>query len=232
MPPIIRPPAQKVKCNDPRIVKRFNASHLQHLIEHKLHQRAFALEIQALYPLAPMLQKEAEALDLLHMDGIKHADRQCRKLHMGGIPFSLEFKRMDATVGFWNALIHRKSGKQASSRFLQRLIKKAGIPDRLSFFSALTKDELIAKHKVAYQEYRTFVKQHSVTARVTWLEDLAEARVAEELKRKGQAPTGFRYRCFTKLKKGQTLLSKATDSYANFGIVNACAPRLGGLKQF
>jgi hypothetical protein len=146
------------------------------------------------------------------MDGIKHADKQCRKLNMGGIPFSLEFKKMDATVGLWNALIHRKSGKRVSSRFLQRMLKKAGIPDRLSSFSALTKEEIIAKRKVAYQDYRTFFKQHSTTARVTWLEDLAEARAAEELKRKNQETKGIRRRSFTKLKKGQTLLSKATDT--------------------
>jgi hypothetical protein len=91
MPPIIRPPARRVKCNDPRIVNRFNDLYLHHLVEHKLHQRAFALEIQASYPLAPTLQKEAEDLDLLRMDDIKHADRQCRKLQMGGIPFSFEF---------------------------------------------------------------------------------------------------------------------------------------------
>jgi hypothetical protein len=56
------------------------------------------------------------------------------------------------------------------------------------------------------------VKQHSVTARVTWLNDLAEARAAEELKRKDQAPKGIQCRRFTKLKKGQTPLSKATNN--------------------
>jgi hypothetical protein len=56
------------------------------------------------------------------------------------------------------------------------------------------------------------VKQHSTTARVTWLEDLAEARATEALKRKNQETKGIRRRSFTKLKKGQTLLSKATDT--------------------
>jgi hypothetical protein len=41
MPPILRPPTRRVKCNDPRIMKHFNDSYLQFLIEHKLHDQAF-----------------------------------------------------------------------------------------------------------------------------------------------------------------------------------------------
>jgi ATP/maltotriose-dependent transcriptional regulator MalT len=213
MPPILRPPTRRVKCNDPRIMQHFNDSYLQFLIDHKLHDQAFRLEAQASYPLSPQLQREAEKLDRLRMEGVAYADHRCRKLHMGGVPFSIEFKMMDAKVGFGNAMIHRKSGKKVSSHFLQCLIKKAGISERLSAFSGLSKDELLERRSKAYRDYRHFVEQQSVIARANWLEDLAEARAAAALKQQESDSKRIRSSRYSKqLKPGQTTISKATDT--------------------
>jgi hypothetical protein len=61
-------------------------------MEHKLHARAFDLESQASYPLPHRLSDQAEKLDKLRMDGVAYANKKCRKLFMGGVPYSLEFQ--------------------------------------------------------------------------------------------------------------------------------------------
>jgi hypothetical protein len=116
---------------------------------------------------------------------------------------------MDAQVGFWNALLQSHSGKTMSSRFLQRMIKKAGITEGLISFSFMNKDEILAKRKEAYQAYRHFVAQKSVIARVNWLEDLAEARATEALQIQANKHKGASYQRRKPVKEGETAQSKA-----------------------
>jgi hypothetical protein len=146
------------------------------------------------------------------MEGIAYVDQKCRKLCMGGVSYSLEFQRMDAQVGFWNALLQRKSGKKLSSRFLQRMIKKAGITEGLISFSAMTKDKILAKRKEAYRVYQLFVAQKSVISCVNWLEDLAETRAAEALQIQANTHKGISYQRRKPLTEGENVHSKATTT--------------------
>ncbi len=91
MPPTNKPQARRLKCNDPRVVKCFNQYYFEFLRKHKLHERAFALEAALCYPLRSRLQREAEKLVTKKMEGILWADKRCRKLRMGGIPYSKRF---------------------------------------------------------------------------------------------------------------------------------------------
>jgi hypothetical protein len=90
----------RLKCNDPRVVKSFIQYYFEFLRKRKLHERAFQLEADAIYPLSQALQQQAEQLDTLKMQGILHADRKCRKLGMGGVPYSKRYKQLNSTIGF------------------------------------------------------------------------------------------------------------------------------------
>jgi hypothetical protein len=100
MPPTNKPQAHRLKCKDPRVIKCFNQYYFDFLRKHKLQERTFALEAVIRYPLPVQLQLEAEKLDIKKMEGILWADKRCRKLRMGGIPYSQRFKELKSAVGF------------------------------------------------------------------------------------------------------------------------------------
>ena len=181
MPLTNKPQARRLKCNDPRVVRTFNQYYFDFLRKHKLHERAFRLEADALYPLPRDLQKQAEQLDTLKMQGILHADKKCRKLRMGGVPYSKKYKQLNSAIGFWNEMLRRKQGNRVKSKHLQRLIKKAAILIPLCTINQYTLEQVKAARWQHFQDYNDFVSTADA-ARITWLEELAEARAEADLK--------------------------------------------------
>ena len=108
MPPLIRYAQRRVKTNDPRITSRFNRLYRSFLLERNMPFRALNLESQATYPLSPIHCLEAEKLDELKVEGVWHADQHCRRLFMGNVPFSPEYKQLTSAIGFWNAVLHKQ----------------------------------------------------------------------------------------------------------------------------
>jgi hypothetical protein len=173
------------------VVQCFNQHYFKFLCKHKLQERAFALEAAIRYPPPIRLQREAEKLDTKKMEGLFWADKRCRKLHMVGIPFSRRFNELDRAVGFWNEMLREKLGNHVISKALQRLIvKKTAIPILLREICAYTLEQVQTERSKNFEAYSTFLGQAGV-AQATWLEELAEARAAEELK---QGPKSKRKR--------------------------------------
>ena len=180
MPPLPTAVGRRMKCNDPRVVKRFNSFYDEFLEKHDLYRRTFELERKAMYPLSEELQREAEKIDKLKMEGIRYADRRCRRTFMGGVPFSPEYKFWVNRLKLWQALVAEKRGSKFGSKVLQRLIKAAQCPTKLKDLRGLSLEELAAGQRRAMQDYKTF-KGESGTKRRTFLEDLAKARADKRL---------------------------------------------------
>ena len=90
-----RPAARRLKCGDPRIMKKWKKVYTRFIKQHKLHSRLFAIEsacIRQHNNLTPTQIKIYNGLLNLRLQGIKHADKKCRKLMMGGVPYSEEIK--------------------------------------------------------------------------------------------------------------------------------------------
>lgn len=180
MPPLPTVAGRRMKCNDPRVVERFNRFYDEFLDKHDLYRRTFQLERLATYPLSEELQHEAERIDKLKMEGIRYADRRCRRLCMGGVPFSPEYKFWVNRLKLWQALAAEKRGTQIGSKVLQRLIKAAQCPTKLRDLRKLPLEEITACQQRAMQDYKVF-KRESGMKRRTFLEDLAEARADKKL---------------------------------------------------
>jgi hypothetical protein len=194
MPPTNKPQTRQLKCNDPRVVRTFNQYYFEFLRKHKLHKRAFRLEADAIYPLPWDLQQQAEQLDTLKMQGILHADKNCRKLRMGGVPYSKRYKQLNSAIGFWNKMLRRKQGNRVKSKHLQRLIKKAVIPTPLCTINQYTLEQVKAARWQNFKDYNDFVSKADV-ARTTWLKELAEARAEEDLKKRPTSKKKKRATC-------------------------------------
>jgi hypothetical protein len=102
---------------------------------------------------------------------------------MGGVPYSKQYKQLNSAIGFWNKMLRWKQGNRVKSKHLQRLIKKAAIPTPLCTINQYTLEQVKAARWQNFKDYNDFVSKADV-ARTTWLEELAEARAKEDLKKR------------------------------------------------
>ena len=183
MPPVQKAAFRRVKCNDPRIWKKFNQHYKSFASNCGLGTKIFQTEADSSYPPTVQALEQADIVADLRYKAIAYADNKCRRVFMGGVPFSDEYKHLELRVGFWNHLAAKKHGRKVGSKLLARFLVKLKDPTPLQVYSALTPDEVDAKSKAIHIEYRKFKKEKSTTSRSTWLEKLADARAKQEQER-------------------------------------------------
>jgi hypothetical protein len=170
LPPVVFPNARRLKCQDPRIVKRYLQLLEEFVQRHRLPERAFALQEQCSYPLSPLHAAEWEAIDSLRVQGMLYAERRCRKLHMGGVSWSPDVQRSMDLILLWQLVCKRKKGVHVGSRVIQRVASKVGVSNALS--SSL--EEAVSSLRQAHRDYKV-TKRNAPSSRKTWLENLAQA---------------------------------------------------------
>jgi hypothetical protein len=111
MPAIVHHQARRLKTNDPRIVKRYTDSWATFILEHDLLNRAYLVQQACAYPLPAHLQDEIEAIDALRQIGMGLADRKCRKLSTGAVPWSPVVQAARERVELWGLLFKKKGRK-------------------------------------------------------------------------------------------------------------------------
>jgi len=86
---------QRLTLQDPRVVKRYNTVLRKEHERLRLPTRAF--ELQAAIPrgLQQHHKDEYEKIAKLDADARKHAEKKCRKLWMGAVPFSDSIKKQE-----------------------------------------------------------------------------------------------------------------------------------------
>ena len=133
---------RRVKTSDPRIVQRFNHHYKKFAIKHNLSQRIFNLENKVTCLIPETHRLEAEAIASLREQGIQYADKQCRRLFQGLVPFSPEVNNLMLQVRFWKLALDKKLGRKISSRLLVRTMRKAKISTPLFELMARSKDSI------------------------------------------------------------------------------------------
>ena len=98
------------------------------------------------------------------------ADRSCRKLSMGAIPYTPAYSEVRTKIELWTLVIKKLKGGDVDNRFLQRKANKVRIVNPL--FRSI--QEASERRATAYREEKRLAKRAG-NDRKTWLESLAEA---------------------------------------------------------
>jgi hypothetical protein len=154
-PPLsVKPSARRLKSDNPTVRNKWLQIYEQFIRDNELHLRQFRLEASIISHMNLEQQKEYEDIRRLRMQGIKAADKGCRKLTMGNVPFSDKYKDITDKIELWRAVITKKSYCKYSQSKLRRLEKRTGIQHSLH----CTIEEAKAKEKQALDEYWKFKK--------------------------------------------------------------------------
>ena len=159
IPPVKTPTARRLKMDDPRVVKRYNATLEKYLRKHRVKERTDLLQryINSEGD-TKVIGHEFEDLDIIRIKGMQLAERECRKLKMGGIAWTPKLSIARNQITVWMLVVRRLKGGKVSAKTIIRMKVKANM-DRTNTDVSLqmAEDNLV----VAFKEYKTFIKNAS-----------------------------------------------------------------------
>lgn len=176
MDSLISPSARLLKLQDPTCANRFLAYYENYIQRHSLHLTSFEIQEAMLHqPFSPSLQRRCyNRLRIIRLNGLLAAERHCRKLRMGKVPWSRTLQHVMDESALCKAVVLQKEGTRVSTRFITRLEKAASIKNSL-------KNTFIESSKLlkeACQRYYT-LKKDADDLRESWLKDLAAIKAKE-----------------------------------------------------
>ena len=119
--------ARRLRTQDGDSVRRYQKEYLKTARAAKLAERAAALDRAVDRTMTPTQREELEKLDAERTTMMKAAEKKCRMLRTGAVPYSPGTLLPAWQVAFWKLAIKRRDGGQVSSRRLQRSKDKAQI---------------------------------------------------------------------------------------------------------
>jgi len=97
--------ARRLKCNDPRIVNKYNEALQEKLELHNLTQRMENLTQQVRNNrLTRKQQREYEEIDRLSSEAKKYVETKCQKLKAGHVQWSPQITKAIAQILYWKGL--------------------------------------------------------------------------------------------------------------------------------
>ena len=151
MQKLIKPQARRLKSNNPIVRNNWIKLYKLFIKNNNLDEQLIQLESEII-PGEDMTENQQQRynkiLQIRH-EGIRFADKRCRKLKMGGVPFSPEVKKTGQRIEFWKGVITKKRGAKYSMTKLRRLAIKIGAEKNITCNMETAEDNL----KKAEQEY-------------------------------------------------------------------------------
>ena len=180
--------ARRLKCGDPRVVKKYADNFANSIKQHGLLPRARANQLKAMSgEFTAEDQKEWEAIDKIRIPAMKAALKKCRKLKMGGVPWSPKIQALIDKICAWNLLFRRRNGANINGRHLRNCFKQAKLDFSLLKCSRKT---VIEQLDLAISTFRVAAKTADQT-RADFRIDLAKA-IEKREKKKGHKKANWR----------------------------------------
>ena len=171
-----RPSVRRMKTKDPRIVRRFNDYMVGKLHDHNLLDRCRDLHAQTLLgEWTEQMAAEWEDLDRLRMTFLAQADKKCRKLRMGNVPYSPQVSHAMKVIWAWRLLCRHHTTSIVNGRYMRRELAKLKMPFSVLRYSL---EQCQYQHIQAVKAYYK-IKPSGWKMRVSYMEDLAAAKAAE-----------------------------------------------------
>jgi Reverse transcriptase (RNA-dependent DNA polymerase) len=176
-PPLWKPAARRLKLENPAIVNNFITTRLKHATENNLLEQLQELKTHMENNTIDYKSGERllNSLDNVRVDGIKLADKQCRRLNMGMVPWSPELSFIINQIQYYRLCVKRYStSSHISTRTLYKLKQKA----RITVTPRNTDEAKVELNKL-YKSFKTY-KHTAGSRRISHLEQLAGLQALEK----------------------------------------------------
>ncbi len=209
MPPTTKFQGRKLKCNDPRVIDRYNNKYKEHISKHGYYARAADLFFEVHEEMTQEQTTEYEKLDDIREKAMHLAEQKCRKIRRNGVSTSPLIKQARRKIKYITNTISRLKGNNVHARTLIRQSNQLNYSTE-----GKSIQELNQELKMAYKTYNTTKKQHK-QLRKNFLLDLADA-----LAERGKAKKSTIVRNLIKLEDQREMFRKLkyiTKNDSNLG---------------
>ena len=168
----VPPKARRLRCNDPRIVKKY-INQLEKTIDwDRLHA-----ELDRCLEKTTSTRKATATWnkwDSQLSEARLEAERRCRKIRVGKIQWSPQFSELMLQKKYWILQMKRKCKGNVDQKFLKRMAAHL----KKDVKSTLTVDEMQQQLKEVKQRINIYKRKHE-QSRQSWLESLAQAQAQQ-----------------------------------------------------
>jgi len=116
---IERPVAQWLQCRDPRIIEKYNTSLWEVLQRDGIAERAQKLAIMVKNHLLKAQKEEYKKIDKAATEYKRYAEKQCRKIRAGNVPWCPQVSKAINRILYWKGLQNRLSGWKIGSSVIK-----------------------------------------------------------------------------------------------------------------
>ena len=167
--------ARRLKTLDPRVVRKYNKLLKRFYRQFSLVDQVSLLQERATYPLSDEDASTFERLDEIRIRGMVYAEKRCRKLKMGGIPWTPELSNIRLSIEVWKLVVARLKGCAVGARTIIRKKKRAGMEN---IETNVPIDFAMEQINTLFAEYKEYLTQ-KVEKRQDFQNQLATARAKE-----------------------------------------------------
>jgi len=157
-------------CEQPKVVNKYNE-----LLNRQLHQQHTFEKFEEFEKLRQSNKMNEQStmntlnkIDNSITNSILYAEKRCRKLKAGKVPYSPELSRVGKEINVWNNVLRKKRGCNISSTYIKRIAKKSDISHPMS----LTIEDCIKERQSASRRYKK-LKRNAKQNRIQFIEELA-----------------------------------------------------------
>jgi hypothetical protein len=101
--------ARRLKSNNPTVRNKWLRTYENFIRDNNLHTQQYELEASLSVPMTHRQIELYEHIRRKRLQGIRLADQKCRKLNMGGVPFSAKYKALTDKIELWKAVTKKKT---------------------------------------------------------------------------------------------------------------------------
>ena len=145
---ISRPTARRLTCSNPEVKDRYNEILDLYCVQHRIQEKIYSL-FHSGQPIPSAACRALEAIDRVLGEGMVHAEKKCRKIRAGAIPFSEKLVKAGHRIKLWRLVVKHKITNNVKTRTIRRAAKRCGLKSVLSV-TLSTARKLLAKAKNNY----------------------------------------------------------------------------------
>jgi len=170
---IEQPLTHRLQCQDPQVVQRYNHILWEALQSSSIAEQAQHLAAQVHQQLSTKQQEEYEAINQAAMEYKRNAEKQCRKIQAGAIPWCPLVSMAINYILYWKGLQKRLNRQNIGSSVIKHWAKTGGILNHAHNYHLedQTIQENICKVYKSFHQLKIDPDQHD-----TWIVGIIRAQ--------------------------------------------------------
>ena len=127
---ICRPTERKLQCNEEKVWRKYNERLESYFIRHRIQRKIETANIHNNDKIK--LRKTMNKINQVITEGMINAEKKCRKIRAGMVPFSPIVAEAGTKVKLWSLIVRHHNGSNINTRYIRRIATKCKIKKALS----------------------------------------------------------------------------------------------------